>query len=371
MGSDYYELLGVTRDASTDELKKAYRKLALKYHPDRNPDDADAEEKFKEVSNAFQVLSDPEKRSIYDRYGAEGLSGQGGFSGFSDFNDIFSSLSSMFGDVFGFGGFGGRSQRVQRGADIEADLELTFRDAVDGVRKEVEVRRRVPCSECSGSGAAPGTSPTNCPTCHGKGQVVHGQGHFIVSSTCPTCRGAGVKITDPCKKCRGRGLELEEDKLTVTVPAGVEDGQTLRISGKGEVPPGGGIPGNLYVNLHVEEHESLVRKGADLYVEVPITYPMAVLGGQVTVPGLDGDIDVEVARGTQSGDVKVLRAAGIARLDGRGRGDQLVRFVLEVPKDVSKRSQELLRELAEEMGQPVTKRSGFFERLQKKKARKR
>lgn len=367
MAADYYELLGVSKTASAEEIKKAYRQLALKYHPDRNQGNPEAEELFKEISNAFQVLSDPEKRRLYDRFGPEGPS-RAGFSGFSNVEDIFSSFGDVFGDLFGFGGFGGFGRtRSSRGADLEVDLMLTFYEAVEGTRKDVTVHRHVPCKTCSGSGAAPGTSKTKCQMCKGKGQVMHSQGFFMISSTCPECRGEGSRISTPCKECKGSGQELREETLQVTVPAGVEDGQTLRLGGKGEQAPGGGGAGNLYVHLHVEAHDSLHREGPDLFIDVYLSYPLAALGGKIQVPVLNGEKEITVQPGVQPGDVMVLRGAGIPRLDGRGRGDQVIRFQLEVPKQLTARAEELLRQLAEEFGEEVPERRGLFGRFQRAK----
>jgi molecular chaperone DnaJ len=365
MSTDYYELLGLSHSATPEEIKKAYRQLALKYHPDRNPGDKEAEERFKVISNAFQVLSDPEKRRLYDKFGPEGPS-RAGFSGFGNVQDIFSSFGDIFGDIFGFGGFGSYGQtRHGRGADLEVDLVLTFLEAAEGCQKEVTVSRRVPCNACGGKGAAPGTSATVCPTCRGKGQVVHSQGFFMISSPCPDCRGEGSRITTPCSDCKGTGLQQKEDKLSVSVPAGVEDGQTLRLGGKGEVSPRGGTSGHLYVNLHVEADDRLQRDGPDLFVDVHISFPLAALGGTVTVPVLRGEKEITLQPSVQSGDVVVLRGAGVQRLDGRGRGDQAIRFQVEVPKTLSPRAQELLHELAKELGEEVPERRGFFSRFQK------
>jgi len=371
MPTDYYELLGVSRDASTDEIKKAYRKQALKYHPDRNPGNGEAEERFKEISNAFEVLSDPEKRRLYERYGPEGPK-RAGFGGFHSVDDIFSSFSDIFGDIFGMGGLGGFGRRQARGADREVELKLTFIEAVEGCRKEVSVSRQMPCDSCAGSGAAHGSRPTACPTCGGNGQVMHTQGFFMVSTTCPSCRGKGSHIKDPCPSCDGTGHVADEDKLQVNVPAGVEDGQTLRLAGKGDVLKGG-LPGNLYVNMRVAPHEHLKREGADFFIEVPLSYPKAVLGGSVSVPVLQGTKEVEVEVGTKPGDVIVLRGAGAPRLDGPGRGDQLVRWTVDVPTELSERGEELLRELASELGDAKVgeRRSGLFERLQKRARGKR
>lgn len=368
MPTDYYELLGVARTATDEELKKAYRQLALKYHPDRNPNDPQAEEQFKEISNAFQVLSDPERRRLYDRYGPDGPS-MAGFSGFSNVQDIFSSFGDLFGDIFGFGGgFGGfgRTRRT-RGADLEVDLVLSFLEAAEGVRKEVTVSRRKPCEECGGTGAKSGSEHSVCSTCSGKGQVIHSQGFFMISTTCPDCRGEGRRITDPCQSCEGSGVRSVEDKLQVTVPAGVEDGQTLRLSGQGEASARGGMAGNLYVNLHVEADDRLQRDGPDLFVDLHISVPLAALGGKVMVPVLKGEKEIEIKPGIQSGDVMVMRGAGVARLDGRGKGDQIIRFQVDIPTELSNRAEELFRQLAEELGEDLPERRGLFSRFQRSK----
>jgi len=367
MPTDYYELLGVSRGAGADEIKKAYRQLALKYHPDRNPDNPEAEEKFKEISNAFGVLNDDEKRRIYDRFGHEGLSGQG-HAGYSNVNDIFSSFGDIFGDIFGFSNFGdfGRARR-SRGSDLEMDLVLTFLEAAEGCKQEVEINRQVACETCEGSGAKAGSSPGTCPTCQGKGQVVHSQGFFMVSTTCPECRGQGRVITDPCEDCQGSGVTKEEDTLQITVPAGVEDGQTLRLGGQGNLSSQGGSPGDLYVHLHVEADDRLHRDGPDLFVEVHLSYPLAALGGKITVPVLKGEKEIDIDPGVQPGEVMVLRGAGVPRLDGRGRGDQVIRFKVDVPTKLSDRAEELLRELADEMGDEVPEKQGLFSRFKRSK----
>lgn len=370
MATDYYELLGVPKNTTDDALKKAYRKLAMQYHPDRNPGDKGAEDKFKEISNAYQVLADPEKRQVYDRYGADGLSGAGYGSGFGNVQDIFSSFGDIFGDIFGMGGGGAgqgrRGQRATQGADVDVRLGLTFREAVEGCRKVLEVARRVPCGSCEGSGAAPGTGVETCGTCQGRGQVVHSQGFFMISSTCPNCRGQGKTITTPCTQCRGGGVERSVDKVSVTIPAGVDTGQQLRLQAKGDVPPGRGVPGDLYVVIDVEEDERLKRDGADLHVEISLNYPLAVLGGTVSIPVLEGDKDISVKPGTKAGDVTVIRGGGMPRLHGHGRGDEYVHFHLEVPDNVSERARELLNELALEFGheEPEGKR-GIFDRFQR------
>jgi molecular chaperone DnaJ len=367
MATDYYELLGVSKNASADEIKKAYRQQALKYHPDRNQNNPEAEERFKEISNAFEVLSDSEKRQLYDRFGPEGPK-RAGFGGFSNVEDIFSSFGDIFGDIFGMGGFGGFGRRQPRGADIEVELELSFEEAVEGARKEVTVDRHVVCEACNGSGARPGTDAKTCSTCRGKGQVMHAQGFFMVSTTCPSCNGRGSVIDDPCGSCRGKGVQRKRDRLNVAVPAGIEDGQTLRVSGKGEMPVQGGIPGHLYVHMRVQDHPELKRDGADFFTEVAVSFPKAVLGGTVRVPVFKGDKEIEIEAGTEPGDVVVLRGAGAPRLDGSGRGDQIVRVTVDIPTQLSERADGLLRELAEELDDDnlAEKPSGIFERLQKR-----
>lgn len=371
MATDYYELLGVGREASADEVKKAYRKQALKYHPDRNPGDKEAEERFKEISNAFEVLADPEKRQLYDRFGPEGPK-RVGFGGFNSVDDVFASFRDIFGDMFGMG-FGGAGQQRARGADREVDLELSFIEAIEGCRKELKVQRRERCSACGGRGSAPGTRPATCPTCRGKGQVMHAQGFFMISTGCPTCRGEGSVIRDPCTACGGEGLQQADDTLQVAIPAGVEDGQSLRLSGKGDLPAGGGLPGNLYVHMHVAPHEHLEREGANLYVEVPVTFPVAVLGGRIKVPVLEGEIELEVKPGTQPGEVVVLHGQGAPHLHRSGRGDQFVRLTIAVPAKVDERSEALLRELADGLGADglAPRRAGIFDRLHKRAKRER
>ena len=361
---DLYEVLGVERGASQADLKKAYRRLAQQFHPDKNPDDHTAEEKFKEAANAYQILSDDEQRAMYDRYGFDGLKRGGGGgpgAGFGSVEDIFSAFGDLFGDFFG-GRTSGRRQA--RGADLRVDLGLTFAEAVWGCTKEVKVQRDVPCATCSGSGAAPGSKPEVCRTCGGKGQVVHAQGFFMVQTTCPHCRGAGKSIKDPCTDCRGRGLKAETSALEVTVPAGVDDGQTLRLAGKGEQAPSG-TAGNLYVVLHVQGDERFRREGDDILTEVPISFVKAALGGEVEIYTLDenctGSATVEVKPGTQPDEVIVRRGQGIPRVGRGGRGDHVIQLKVEIPKKLTARQEELMRELATDLGEGVRaeKRSLF------------
>ncbi len=308
---DYYEVLGVTRTADSAEIKKAYRRLAMEHHPDRNPGSKESEEAFKEAAEAYEVLSDTEKRVAYDRFGHEGLRRQG-FEGFHGVEDIFSHFSDLFGDLFG-GGFsrGGRP----RGHDLRVEVRLEFAEAVEGVAKEVEVTRHVACTTCAGSGAKPGTLPERCATCGGRGQVLHQQGFFMIGTTCPSCRGEGTFIRERCKDCRGSGVTEKTETLTVNIPAGVDDGQRLRLAGKGEHAPRAGVPGNLYVDIHVAEDERFKRDGADVYTIVPVSFATAALGGSVEVPTLDdavtGKASIEIDPGTQPGTIQVRKGAGI------------------------------------------------------------
>lgn len=362
---DLYEVLEVPRDATKAQIKKAYHRLAMKYHPDQNPNNKEAEEKFKEAANAYAVLSDPEKRNRYDQFGHEGLRGGSG-AGFSGVEDVFSAFGDIFGDFFG----GGGRRRQAQGADIRTELRISFAEAVWGVTKEVTVPRHEPCGTCSGSGSKPGTGRKACSTCGGRGQVVHSQGFFMIQTACPSCRGQGSMIVDPCSECRGQGSIERPSTFTVSVPAGIEDGQTLRLAGKGEVPPGGGQPGHLYVVLRVPQDKRFYREGENILTEVPISYVKAALGGEVEIPTLDdnceGKTTVEVKPGTQPGDDLIRRGEGIPRLGRTGRGDHVVRFRVEIPTRLSKRERELLRELAQEAGENVKEeKGGILGRLMK------
>lgn len=355
---DYYEVLGVTRDTSERQIKRAYRKLAMKYHPDRNPDAPDAETKFKEAAEAYEVLSDPEQRRIYDRFGHEGLDGSSqGTSGpgFQNVDDIFSEFGDIFGDMFGFGGPGGASRGGPRGgADLRHDLDLTFEEAAFGTTKTISVPRHKECDQCEGSGAEPGTSPTTCPTCEGRGQIQHTQGFFTLSSSCPKCNGTGELIEDICQKCRGQGIIEEDREVIVKVPAGVDTATRLRLRGEGEAGRDGGARGDLYVFLHVEPSDVFERDGADLHYTADLSFVQAALGCEVEVPTLDEPQRVSFHPGTQFGETRVLRGEGVEQLGASRRGNLIVHARVNVPDDLSDEQRRLLREFARLSGIELT-----------------
>jgi molecular chaperone DnaJ len=344
---DYYEVLGVGRDASNDELKKAYRRLAMKYHPDRNSDEPDSEEKFKEASEAYEVLTDEEKRPAYDRFGHAGVDqAQGG--GFSQDGN----LGDMFGDVFGdiFGGRG-RSNGVSRGSDLRYNLNLDLEQAVNGDSIEVRIPVLAGCEDCDGSGSAAGTSATTCPECNGAGQVRVSQGFFSLQQTCPRCRGQGRVITDPCRTCSGAGRVEKRKTLSVKVPAGVDTGDRIRLTGEGEAGMSGGPPGDLYVQIEVTDHPIFVREGRHLYCEVPISIPDAALGGELEVPTLDGRVKLKIPAETQTGKVFRLRGKGVTQVRGGGVGDLLCKVLIETPIKLTDRQKELLKEFRASLGE--------------------
>ena len=361
---DYYEVLSIDRNVTDAELKKAYRKMALKYHPDRNEGSAEAEEKFKEASEAYDVLSDSEKRRIYDNYGHAGLSGQG-FSGFRDASDIFSSFGSIFEDFFGFSSHGGSSSRRRAGADLRYDLDLEFKEAVFGVEKNIQFDREITCKTCNGSRAKPGTSNKTCTTCNGAGQVRRNQGFFSVVVTCPTCNGEGSVIKVYCPSCKGNGKVLEQGNVKVKIPAGVDDGVRLRVAGEGQQGSHGGLPGDLYVFLNVKKSPYFERDGSDVIIRRKLGIAQASLGCRVKVNNLeDQELEIDVPNGIQHGHRVSISGEGIPRLRGVGRGDLVVEFAVEIPKKLSKQQRSLLEEYARISGEgKESEGAGFFNRL--------
>ena len=365
---DYYEVLGVDRDADLNTIKRAYRKLAMKYHPDRNPDDKEAAENFRDVTEAYEVLSDEEKRARYDRYGHAGVDaqmqdfwGSGGFQdshAFRDFGDLF---GDVFGDIFGFGG---GARHSNRGADLRYNLTLTLEETASGREVELEIPKHVQCDTCQGSGARPGTRPVPCSTCGGHGQVQMNQGFFAIRRTCPACQGAGTRIDSPCVSCGGSGRMKVSKKLKVKIPAGVYHGAQVRVGGEGEAGPQGGPPGDLYIVISIKEHPIFERDGPDLYCSMPITFPQAALGAEVEAPTLTGRVKIRIPAGTQDGKVFRLRGHGIKDVRSDRQGDLYVRMHIAVPKKLSARQEELLRQFAEETGDEVyPERSSFLDKV--------
>lgn len=347
---DYYEILGITKNATEVEIKAAYRKLAIKHHPDKNPGDHEAEEKFKECAEAYSVLSDSGKRASYDRFGHAGVgagagAGAGFDPGFTNIEDIFDLFG--FGDMFGGGRGGGRRTTVQRGADLRYDLEISLEEAATGKEEKLKIPRLEKCAECSGKGTEKGTEPETCITCQGSGQTRFQQGFFSVMRTCANCGGKGQIIKHPCKECRGAGRIEKEKKLEIKILAGVETGSRLRISGEGEGGPNGGPSGDLYVVIHVAEHEIFERQGANLYASVPISFAQAALGAEIKVPTLEEEEELKIPAGTQTGTVFRLRSKGMPSLGGRGKGDLFVAVTLITPKTLTKEQRKLLEQLAE------------------------
>ncbi|MEJ2041722.1 MAG: molecular chaperone DnaJ [Reinekea sp.] len=364
---DLYEVLGVSKSADEKEIKKAYRRMAMKYHPDRNPDDKEAEAKFKEISEAYEILTDAQKRQAYDQFGHAGVGGQQGFggggAGAGSFSDIF---GDVFGDIFGGGGSRGRSS-VQRGSDLKYNLELTLEEAVRGVEKSIRVPTLVHCETCDGSGAKKGTSPVTCTTCGGSGQVRMQQGFFAVQQTCPSCSGAGKIIKDPCGSCYGRGVKEETKTLNVKIPPGVDTGDRIRLTSEGEAGRNGGPSGDLYVEVHVKRHDIFERDGANLYCEVPISITEAALGGELEVPTLDGRVKLKIPTETQTGKLFRLRGKGVKPVRGHAIGDLMCRVVVETPINLTARQKELLTELQASLDgkRHSPKSKGWFDGVKK------
>jgi len=351
---DYYEVLGIARTATDVEIKSAYRKLAMKHHPDRNPGNHAAEEKFKEAAEAYAILADEEKRGLYDRFGHAGVSSAAGAGGgfdpstFSGFEDLFGNL----GDIFGLGDmFGGGRRRggAQRGADLRYDLEIGFKESATGTETTIQIPRQENCDACKGSGAAAGSSPTVCPQCRGQGQVRFQQGFFTVARTCPQCRGAGRVVANPCQTCRGNGRVTRERKITVKIPAGIATGQQLRLQGEGEAGSAGGPAGHLYVVVHVQEHEFFRRDGQHLFCEIPVNFTTLALGGEIQVPTLDGSESVKIHEGTQTGTTLRLRGKGMPDVNGGGKGDLFATVQVQTPRKLTKEQRRVIEQLAKEL----------------------
>jgi molecular chaperone DnaJ len=363
---DYYEVLAVAKTCTQDEVKKAFRKIATEFHPDRNPGNKEAEEKMKEAAEAYSVLGDPEKRQAYDRFGFN-APGMGG-GGFNPGDEIFSSFGDLFEEIFG--GFGGRrggggGARARRGGDLRVDVELSLEEAAQGVTREIEVIKAASCDTCSGSGAKAGTTPQQCPTCSGRGVVSHSQGLFAFSTTCPRCGGQGKIVKDPCETCRGAGAVRKKKNLKIEIPAGVDEGNRVQITGEGEPGDRGGPAGDLFLVIHMKEHEHFAREGEHLLCRLPIGFAQAALGTKIKVPSLDGERDLEIPAGTQTGETFVIKNAGFPRPRRTGRGDEIVQVVVVTPKKLTAKHKELLIELAKLDGETVGD-DGIVDKLKKK-----
>jgi molecular chaperone DnaJ len=365
---DFYEVLGVGRDASEREVKKAYKRLAMKFHPDRNPGDKEAEANFKEVKEAYEILTDSDKKAAYDQFGHAGVDPNrgGGGQGGADFGDVF---GDVFGDIFGGGRRGGGQRQAARGSDLRYNLELSLEEAVKGLSKELRIPTLVACEPCNGSGAKKGSSPTTCGTCHGQGQVQMRQGFFAVQQACPTCHGRGKIIKDPCNKCHGEGRVEKSKTLAVKIPAGVDTGDRIRLTGEGEAGEFGAPAGDLYVQVSVREHAIFQRDGNNLYCEVPISFSKAALGGEIEVPTLDGKVNLKIPTETQTGRMFRMRGKGVKSVRSHAVGDLLCKVVMETPVNLNERQKELLREfedtLTGESKKHSPKADGFFDGVKK------
>ena len=373
---DYYEVLGIPKSATKDEIKKAYRKLAMQHHPDKNPGNAESEAKFKEASHAADILMDDQKRQMYDRVGhaaEQGGGGGGGFGGFQggqDFGDLGDIFGDIFGDILGGqrrGGGGGRGRsrsRAMAGDDLQTEMFVAFDEAAFGVEKEIQITRSCQCETCSGTGSKKGSGPVTCETCHGHGEIRRQQGFFTIAQPCPRCHGSGQMIKEPCETCSGRGRNKKREKLSVKVPAGIDEGQRLKLSGQGDSGANGGPAGDLYVMIHLQEHEFFKREEYDVLCEVPISFSQAALGSEIEVPTLGGRVWMKIPEGTQSGQKMKLRNKGITKLGGYGFGDQIITIHVETPTKLSKEQKEIfkqMQELEQNSSNPMTK--GFFDRV--------
>jgi len=343
---DYYKILAISRDASAEEIKKNYRKIAMQFHPDRNPGNKEAEEKFKIASEAYEALRDPEKRQIYDQYGVEGLKGTG-FTGFRGFEDIFSAFGDIFEDFFGFGRTFKHHAKPRSGTDLRYDLRISFHEAAFGKDTEIEIPKNVSCEICSGTGAKPGTSPRHCPNCEGTGQVTRSQGFFTISTTCAQCHGQGKYIPNPCKQCRGLGRLRKNKKIHIKIPPGVDTGSRIRIRSEGEDGERGGPPGDLFLFIYLEPHDFFSRDGDDVICQIPISFAQAALGSEIEVNTLNAKRILMIPKGTESGEIFRLKGEGFPKLRGYGRGDQLVQVIVRTPKNLTRRQEEILREFEE------------------------
>ena len=367
---DYYEVLGVSRSANADEIKRAYRKLALQFHPDKNPGNAEAEEKFKEAAEAYEVLSSAEKKARYDQFGHAGL-GNAGANGFGSVDDIFEHFGSIFEDIFGFAGGGGRRRgaqgnRARKGADLRYDLSISFKESCLGVEKKIQIPRRISCAACEGTGAAKGTKPVACNTCRGHGQVAVQQGFFSYATTCPDCQGNGKRIATPCSDCKGGGFQTKSNAITVKIPAGIDSGMRLRVSSEGESGTNGGPAGDLYVFIEVQEDANFKREEFDLVYALKLGIAQAILGTEIDVDVFEETPrKVEIPPGVQPGQRLVVHGAGVPKLEkyGRGKGDLVIEIAVEIPSKVSKEAEEHLRAFAQKHNESVKEGGGFFDRI--------